>query len=429
MKEITKVTRYPLSDSTPELDQPKLSDAISALRIRDFRRFWFAGLASNSGGWLQGIASPFIMYEMTQSGAWVGGSVFALMLPMAIVGPFAGPMADRLSRRKILLICEVILATIAISNGILWWSGIREPLVYVGVNVVYGVANGYALPAWQAYVSDLVPREYLMNAITLNSTQFNAARAIGPSIGGVVLAVTGPGWAFFGNGISFLVVFATLLTLPRTPASPLAGRKDSQLSQFLKGWAYAKTQPTIMTGYLAATCVAFLGGPLVQVHLILFVENVFKVGEFKFGLLMSTYGIGAVMIAPWLASFGSRIKRSQLLIGSLVLYGVGELLLSVTEIFWIGVAGIFVVGCAHLIMATTTNTTLQLHVPEPVRGRIMAMYLMVFTVGAPLGSIIQGPLADKFGPRSVVTGMGICFLVATALFAISGRASTYNFDE
>ena len=191
---------------------------------------------------------------------------------MAIVGPFAGPMADRLSRRKILLICEVILASIAISNAILWWLGIREPLVYIGVNIIYGVANGYALPAWQSYVADLVPRDFLMNAITLNSTQFNAARAIGPSLGGVVLATTGPGWAFLGNGLSFLVVFGTLLTLPRTLPSPLAGRKDSQLSQFVKGWAYAKTQPTIMTGYFAAACVAVLGGPLVQVHLILFLS-------------------------------------------------------------------------------------------------------------------------------------------------------------
>ena len=118
-----------MSELSQNLSRPKLSDAISALRIQDFRRFWFAGLASNSGGWLQGIASPFIMYEMTESGAWVGASVFALMIPMAIVGPFAGPMADRLSRRKILLVCEVLLATIAVSNAFLWWAGVREPLI------------------------------------------------------------------------------------------------------------------------------------------------------------------------------------------------------------------------------------------------------------------------------------------------------------
>ncbi len=369
------------------------------------------------------------MYEMTESGTWVGTSVFALMIPMALVGPFAGPMADRLSRRQILLVCEIFLGVIAISNAVFWWSGVREPLVYVGINIIYGFANGYALPAWQAYVADLVPRDVLMNAITLNSTQFNAARAIGPSLGGVLLAVSGPGWAFFGNGISFFLVFFTLLSLPATAASPLAGRKDSQLSQFAKGWAYAKTQKTLVTGYIAAGLVAMLGAPLIQVHIILFSEKVFEVGEFKFGLLMSTYGIGAVMIAPWLAAFGTRFKKSSLLVGSLALYGCGELLLSSTEVYYVGLISIFIVGCAHLIMATTTNTTLQLFVPEPVRGRVMAMYLMVFTIGAPLGSIIQGPLADQFGSRWVVAVMGCLFIVSAFLFAVTKRAATFDFDE
>jgi MFS family permease len=193
-----------LSKAPSHLEKTKLSDAIAALKFRDFRRFWFAGLASNSGGWLQGLAAPFIMYQMTQSGAWVGTSVFALMIPMALVGPFAGPMADRLSRRHILLI-----GVIASTNAVFWWAGIREPLAYIGINVIYGVANGFALPAWQAYVADLVPRNVLMNAITLNSTQFNAARAIGPSLGGVLLAFSGPGWAFLGNGVSFFENFET----------------------------------------------------------------------------------------------------------------------------------------------------------------------------------------------------------------------------
>ena len=105
------------------------------------------------------------------------------------------------------------------------------------------------------------------------------------------------------------------------------------------------------------------------------------------------------------------------------------MLLASTSFYWAGIAGIFIVGCAHLVMATTTNTTLQLRVPEPVRGRVMAMYLMVFTIGAPLGSIIQGPLADKFGPQAVVLVMGFCFLVAALILRISGRAETYNFKD
>ena len=232
------------------------------------------------------------MFEITGSASWVGASVFALMIPMALVGPLAGPLADRRSRRQILLVAQALLGLIAIGNAVLWWTGVREPLAYLAVNAIYGTVNGFSLPAWQAYVSDLVPRESLMNAITLNSTQFNAARAIGPSLAGVALATLGPGWAFFGNGASFLIVLATLATLPPTAPSPYAGRTDSQLRQFAKGWGYARNQPAIITGYIAAGLVAALGGTLVQVHMVLFAEEVFKVNEFWFGFLVAAYGVG-----------------------------------------------------------------------------------------------------------------------------------------
>lgn len=412
--------------TTPSSERPRLTDALEALRIRDFRRFWLAGLASNSGSWLQGLASPFVMYEITESGAWVGASVFALMLPMALMGPLAGPLADRKSRRDILRITQALLAVVATMNAVLWWTGVREPLAYIAVNVVYGIVNGFSMPAWQSYVSDLVPRTALMNAITLNSTQFNAARAIGPSIGGVVLATLGPGWSFFGNGMSFLIVLATLFTLPQPPPSPHANRTDSALSQFGKGLAYARTQPTIMTGYLAAGLTALLGATLVQVHLVLFIEEVFMVGELKFGIMASVYGVGAVAVAPWLAAVGPSFRRSRMLVGGLVLYGASELLLTATTSYWVGLAAVALIGCAHLVMATTTNTTLQLHVPEAVRGRVMAMYLMVFTLGAPIGALVQGPLAEAFGPRKVVAVMGSLLVGSALLLGVTGRAKTFD---
>ena len=171
---------------------------------------------------------------MTESGTWVGASVFCINDSYGNCRPLCRPDGRSTFKTKDFISLRSALATIAISNAVLWWAGVREPLIYVAVNVIYGIGNGYALPAWQAYVADLVPRDFLMNAITLNSTQFNAARAIGPSVGGVVLAVLGPAWAFLGNGISFIVVFCTLLTLPRTSPSPLADRTDSQLSQFAR---------------------------------------------------------------------------------------------------------------------------------------------------------------------------------------------------
>ncbi|MFN3218568.1 MAG: MFS transporter [Acidimicrobiales bacterium] len=407
--------------------KPKLADAVVALKIPEFRRFWFAAIASNSGSWLQGLAMPFIMYEMTRSGAWVGASVFSIMLPMALVGPFAGPLADRIPRRTILIVCQSVLSVVAFAFAALWWSGVRNPWAYLATSVLYGIVNGFSMPAWQAFVSDLVPRELLMNAITLNSAQFNAARAIGPSIGGVVIAAFGAGWAFAGNAVSFLVVVVALVSLPR-PQRRVDQVSESPLRAFVQGGRYARTQPGILTGYLAATLLAIFGGTLVQVHLVLFAEEVFDVSAFKFGLLVSAYGIGAILAAPWLASVGPRLKRSAVLVGGLVAFGLAELALVATTIYWVGLAGVVAAGAAHITLASTTNTTIQLQVTEAMRGRVLSMYLMVLTIGMPVGAMVQGPMADRFGPRVVVGAMGSMMLVSALLLFLTGRAETYDHE-
>ncbi len=404
--------------------KPKLSDAAVALKLPHFRRFFFAALASSSGSWLQGLASPFVMFQLTESGAWVGASVFAIMLPMAIVGPLAGPLADRISRRQILLITQSILAATAFGFALLWWTGVREPTTYLAIMIVYGTVNGFNMPAWQAYVSDLVPRELLTNAITLNSAQFNAARALGPSIGGIVLAGLGPGWAFFGNAMSFLIVVMVLVSLP--PTTPSGDRSESPLTQFVEGWRYARSERGIMVAYFAAGAVGLLGGTLAQVHLVLFAERVFMVGEFKFGLLVSAFGLGAIVITPWLASIGAAIPASRRLVAGIAAYGIGELVLSSTTIYAVGLLGVFIAGSAHMTMATTTNSTVQLMVDERMRGRVMSLYLVVFTLTMPLGAVIEGPLADAFGPQVVVAGMGTLLLCAAVLLTFNGRAATFD---
>jgi MFS family permease len=412
-----------------EQTEPKKPDPYAALRHRDFRKFFLAALASNSGSWLQGIAIPFIMYEMTGSGAWVGVSVFSLLLPMAIMGPWAGPLADRLPRRTIVMVSQTILAFIAFGYAIFWWSGVREPLAYIGLSISFGIVNGFGMPAWQAYVSDLVPRDALQNAITLNSLQFNAARAIGPSIGGVVLALFGPAWCFAGNSLSFFVVVLTLHTLPPTPPGAIAESRESPLTQFRLGMVYARHDPAIMTGYFAAALVAVCGGTLVQVHLVLFAEDVFEVSAGYYGILVSAFGLGAIMMAPWLMHRAPLHPASKVLVIGLLFYGVGELILTSTSIYVIGLLGTLIAGCSHITMATTTNSALQLHVNEAMRGRVMAMYLMVLTLGMPFGAIIEGPLSDAFGVRVVVSVMGGILIAGGLWLAASGRAANFDRDS
>ena len=401
------------------------SQALAALRIPEFRRFFLAALISNSGTWLQGLALPFVIFEITESGTWVGVSVFALLLPMAAAGPVAGPLADRIARRNILIVTQSALALIALLLATLWWSGVRGPWAYVGVSVLYGVGNGFTLPAWQAYVADLVPRENLMNAITLNSAQFNAARAIGPSIGGIVLATLGPGWSFAGNALSFIFVVATLRTLT-TGVSTRSMARESTLRSFTSGFGYARTRPVIVTGYIVAGLLAVLGGTLVHVHLVLFAEEVFKVSELRFGLLVSTFGLGAVAVAPWLTTRATALPKAHVLLAGLAGYGIAEVALVATTSYLVGLVGVLIAGAAHLTIATVTNTTIQLRVDEAMRGRVIAMYLIVLTLGIPIGAIVQGPLAESFGPRAVVGTMGALMLASTTWLLVSGRAATFD---
>lgn len=411
------------SPRRPSPAKPSLVDAVVALRRPQFRRFFFAALASNSGTWLQGVATPYVLYTITEEARWVGFGTFATMVPMAIMGVVAGPLADRLPRQRILVVTQCMMAVTAMAMGVLWWSGVRTPWAYLGVAVAHGIVNGFNMPAWQAFVSDLVPREELMNAITLNSAQFNAARAIGPAVGGLVLAKAGPGWSFTGNAVSYFIVVAVLITLPAImPTDP--PEHDSLLNQFRDGMRYARETPAIRNVYIAVALLAVCGGTLVSAHIVVFSETVFNASETQYGLLVSAFGIGSMLVTPWIAARGPLYRRSTLIIGGLVLYGIGELLLTATTLYVVGFIGVMITGAAHITSATTNNSTLQLLVTEEMRGRVVGLYLMVLTIAMPIGAIFQSLLSDEFGVRWVVTGMAVLMLLGAAWLRFSGRILT-----
>jgi len=390
--------------------------------VRDFRRFFLAAIVSNSGTWLQTLALPYVIFEMTDSASWLGFAAFAQMIPMALMGPFAGSLADRMPRRRILLFSQSGVGLIAIIYMVLWSSGVRVPAIYVAVSVVGGLIGGFGMPAWQAFVSDLVPRELLMNAITLNSTQFNAARLFGPAIGGVVLARLGPSWSFGLNAASYLVVIGTLLTLPDAEIAAKASADDgSALTRFRQAATYVRSRPGLQTPLFVAFSLAIFAGSLTTVHALLFAEQVFNVDGTLFGLMVACFGVGAVLASPFVAAIGPTLRRSTLLLVGLGSYGLAELLLTATTIYVVGAMAFFLAGMAHLTTATASNSTLQLLVEEEYRGRVMAIYLMTLTMGIPVGALVQGTLADVFGPRPVVAGMAIGMLGSVAWLALSGR--------
>ena len=187
---------------------PSTRRSTAALRHRDFALFWGSSLVSNSGTWLQNVAVPFVLFRLTHSAAWVGFGTFAQFAPGVLLAPVAGSLADRFPRRSVLLVNQTLLGLVALALWVEWVAGWTSPWTITATVAVSGTIASIGIASWQAFVSELVPREDLLNAVVLNSTQFNAARAIGPAIGGVVLGSLGAGWAFLLNGLSYGVVVA-----------------------------------------------------------------------------------------------------------------------------------------------------------------------------------------------------------------------------
>lgn len=383
-----------------------------AFRYRNFRLFWMGALLSSTGTWVQGVTVPFVVLELTGSAAWVGFTAFVQFLPAVLVAPFAGSIADRFHRRSVLLVTQMLMAADALCLWIVWTVGVRNVWVIVGIVAVGGVTAGLNIPSWQAFISELVPREVLLNAVTLNSTQFNAARAFGPAIGGLVLGIFGAGTAFLLNSLSFLAVIVALLMI-RVPRLERAHDGRSVFRQFTEALRYVRDKPGISACFLLVLALGALGGPLFQL-LAVFAERVFDVGDLAYGFLGAALGIGAVLAAPLIAGPGSGMARSRLIVVGCVAYGAAIVGFALAPLYGVAFVALLVCGGAYLAIASTLNTTIQLQVEEVMRGKVIAAYIMFLTVAIPIGALVQGALAEAIGARVTVAGAGVLFLTAVA---------------
>src|SRR3954470_3570187 len=377
-----------MSVAAPENDLEAVPErglrvAVRALKHRDFALFWSSALVSSVGTWVQNTTVPFVVYDLTGSKALIGVTAFLNMFPTVLVGPWAGSLADRYPRRKLLIITQVAQAAVAAALWIVWLlGGDSVPALLILVTLA-AAANGLNIPAWQAYVTELVPREDLLNAITLNSAQFNAARAIGPAIAGVVLATLGPAWGFFLNAVSFGAVIIALL-LMRTVDVRRDRPEGNVRQQFVEGWRYVRASREILLCMALVVIVAGLGMPVAQLMPV-YAADVFNVGKQGYGLLASALGIGGIIATPIIGGWGSVVRRSRLIVGALLVYGTVLIAFAQAPGLGVAVVSIGIAGACFLAVISTLNTTVQLLVDERLRGRIMAIYVMAFTAAYPIG--------------------------------------------
>jgi len=343
------------------------------------------------------------------------------------MGPYGGAIADRYPRRKVLLVTQTLQAFVALGLMTLWFSGVRSPGVYVAVSALVGMTAGLNLPAWQAIVSEIVPREQLLAGITLNSAQFNASRMIGPALGGAAIAWFGPGWAFFVNAISYSAVLTGLALMRLDIVHRRPEGRMRPLREFAGAARDAFRSEGIRTAILTVSMIGFFGLSL-QTLSVTVAEDVFDQGERGFGLLLSFVGLGAVSMSPIIAGAAQRFRRSQLQQTALVLYAMGALVIAVAPVFAVALAGGFMMGAAHLTSASTLNTAIQLQVDESARAKVLAVYLSMLTASNPIGQLILGQLIDRTDPRFAYGVAGGAFLVIAGFLAVGGRLEGLDTD-
>jgi MFS family permease len=385
--------------------------AVRALKHRDFALFWSSALVSSVGTWVQNTTVPYVVYDITGSKSLLGITAFLNMFPNVVVGPLAGSLADRFPRRKLLVWTQLGQLAVAAALWVVWLAGADSVAALMALVTAAALINGLNIPAWQAYVTELVPRRDLLNAITLNSAQFNAARAIGPAIAGVVLATLGPAWGFFMNAVSFAFVIVALL-LMRTVDVQRARPEGNVRQQFVEGWRYVRASPEILLCMGLVVLVAGLGMPVAQLMPV-YATDVFDVGKQGYGLLASALGIGGIIVTPIVGGWGGVVRRSRLVVFGMLLYGGSLLAFAHVRSMALAVACIAVAGACFLAVISTLNTTVQLLVEERLRGRIMAIYVMAFTAAYPLGSLLQGWLADVIGVRTTTTAAAAVLIGVT----------------
>ncbi len=375
---------------------------------------------SNSGTWLQNITVPVVLLEITGQAFWTGIATFAAIFPSMLLGPLAGNLADRFERRRVLIVGQTGSAIAALALWIVWISGVRDAAVIVGVAALTGLFGAFTIPAWQSFIPLLVPLEDLPSAISLNSLQFNAARGIGPALGGLLLAIAGPSWAFLGNSLSYIAVVITLLIVrPKQSRQVRVQRKVGR--GFVEAINYIKTQPGIGAGIGLAAIVAFLGFPLLNFAAV-FVKQVYDVDDGYVGLLGGLLGLGAVLAVPVVSGMFGDLKRASVVRWAVPIYGVAIIIFGTSTTLAQGSFGLLLAGSGFMMIVVTSNTAVQSIVAEEIRGRVMAVRIMTFTGSYPIGALLQTRLSDATNPRLIVSLAGaIIVIIGLALQTQSER--------
>ncbi len=390
-----------------------LSRSFRALRHPNFRLFFWGQLVSVIGVWMQVTAQQWLVYRITGSQTSLGLVTFVNFLPVLLFSLFMGVIVDQFPRRKLLLITTSWFMLLAGLLALLTWLEIVQYWHILLLAFLLGIGNALDMPARQAFVVELVDddKSDVMNAIGLNSTLFNIARIVGPSLGGAVVATLGEAPAFAINGISYLAVIFVLLIM--NFSQPLiSSSQTNPLDKMKDGFRYILGEKTIL-GLVIMVAVFSMAGFGALTLVPVFAKDILHIGATGFGNLLSWQGAGAVIGALLLVIYGDHFHKGKTLIFSRLLLGPGIIGLALSRIPWVSMAFMAVIGFSFITQLVFTNTLIQTIVPDELRGRVLSTYTWALGGFYPLGSLMMGFLGDQFGAPSaaLLSGIGCILLV------------------
>jgi MFS family permease len=385
----------------------RLPTVLRALTHRNFRLFFGGQLLSLTGTWMQNVAQAWLVYSLTGSSLMLGTVGFASNIPVFLLAPIGGAVADRHNRHHIVVATQTAAMLLALVLAGLTLSGRVQVWHVICLTALLGTVNAFDIPARQSFFVEMVGKEDLLNAIALNSSMFNAARVIGPAVAGVLVASIGEGWCFLVNGVSYLAVIAGLLLMRLPPPGPSRAR-GSALTELLEGVHFVRGAAPIRDLLLMLGVVSLLGTSY-SVLMPIFADGIFHAGPRGLGLLMGATGVGAVVGALSVAA-RTGVKGLAAMTGrACASFGICLAVFALSHWFWLSLVMLIPVGFSMMTQMACSNTLIQTMVPDHLRGRVMALYSVMFMGMAPFGSFLSGALAEKIGaPATVAIGALSC---------------------
>jgi MFS family permease len=422
---------YAIAMPATGADGPRANEGVrrgtgAAFRHLNFRLFWTGQLVSLGGTWMQTLAQGWLILQLTNDDAFALGIVLAAQfLPVLVFGLFGGVVADAVPKRGTIIATQVASMALALALGILTVAGAVEVWHIIVLAFLLGCVNAVDMPTRQAFVIEMVGREDVANAVALNSAAFNAARIVGPAIAGIIIGAFGVSTCFFLNGISYVAVIAGLLAMHVDQIDARGGHRFGRsagavVENLAEGLVYVRRTPVVLLAVVLVGVVSTFGMNF-NVLVPVFAKDVLHVGASGFGFLMAAGGLGSLASALGLAYAGRTSAR--IVVAGAATLGVLEVALGIVHIFPLALALMLGAGFGSIAMTASANTVIQLNVPDELRGRVLSVYTTVFVGSTPVGGIVAGALAARFGASAAfVVGGGLSLAAAAVAAAVAGQA-------